>query len=147
MRMSEYGTARKEEKWKHTSTCTHDAKSGKHSFDARALHIIREHEFVRHELDQSSVDQDTSTNAVEDTVGDERGLAVWRVGLADTEADGDGDWGADCVAAGQEVRGPFLALRPWNCGESRAETETFECLVEDEDDVEGDELAAGYGQG
>ena len=102
---------------------------------------------MRHQLDQASVDQDTRTDGVEDTVHDECGLRLGRKRGPDTEANRNGNGRRDTVSETQKVRCPALAPWPWDLGETGAQTEAFKRLVEDEDNVERGELFAGDGEG
>lgn len=100
-----------------------------------------------HELDETSVDQDSSTDRVENTVHDQSRLRLGRECCPDAESDGNGNWSRDAVAKAEQVRCPALASRPWDLSETSAQAETFECLVEDEDDVECDEFITGDSEG
>lgn len=135
------------EKSHQASAETHGEEGGQDGLEAGALHVSGKHELVGHKLDETSVDKDTGTDAVEDTVGDEGSLAAGSKGRADTEADGDSDGSADGVTGTQEVRGPALGLGPGDSGETGTQTETLEGLVEDEDNVESVELFTRNGKG
>ena len=101
---------------------------------------------MRHELNQARVDQNARGNRVEHAVDQQRSAALGGEALPDTQADGDGDRRGDAVSEREEVGRPALGRWPWDFCEAGAETETFEGLVEDEHDVEGDELLAGDGE-
>ena len=100
-----------------------------------------------HQLDQTGVDEDTSTDGVEDAVHDEGGLRLGGEGGAYTKTDSNGDGSGETVSKTQEVWRPALGTGPWNLSETSAQTEAFERLVEDEDNVQGDELLTGDGEG
>jgi len=102
---------------------------------------------VRHQLHQSSVNQNTSRDGVENTIDDQRRLRTRRKRLPHPESDRDGDRGGDCVAGSEVVGRVTLAFRPFDRGEAGAQGQAFEGLVEDEHDVEGGEFGACYGEG
>lgn len=101
---------------------------------------------MRHELHQARVDEDAGRDGVENAAGDESALALRGVRLTDAEADSNGNGGREAVADGESVRSPALGYGPGDGGQTGAETEAFKGLVEDEDDVEGDELVARDGK-
>ena len=101
---------------------------------------------MSHELDETSVDQDTSTDAVENAVGDQSSLAARSEGLTNTKSDGNSDGSTDGIAETKEVRRPAFRIRPRNSSETSAQTETFKGLVENEDNIEGIELLTSNSQ-
>jgi len=94
------------------STKAHDKESGENSLNVGTLHVCGEHELVSHELDETGVDQDACTDAVEDTIGDEGGLASGGEGLTNTETNGNGNGSANGVAGAEEIRRPALGFGP-----------------------------------
>ena len=102
---------------------------------------------MRHQLHQAGVDEDAGGDAIEDAIDDERRLAAGGIGVAHAEPDGQGEGGAEGVGQAQPVGRVPLARGPGGGGESGAEAEALEGLVEDEHDVEGGELGAGDGEG
>lgn len=109
-----------------TSTKAHDKESGENSLNVGTLHVCGEHELVSHELDETGVDQDACTDAVEDTIGDEGGLASGGEGLTNTETNGNGNGSANGVAGAEEIRRPALGFGPLDSCETGTQTETFE---------------------
>lgn len=99
-----------------------------------------------HQLYQSSIDENTRADGIEDTVGEECSAALRWISVADTEANGDGEGSRQTVAETEQVWSPAFVLRPWDAGKPGTETEAFECLMEDEYDVECDEVV-GDGKG
>ena len=75
-----------------SSTKTHAAKSRQYFRHGSFPHFRIEHEFMGHELNQTSVDENTSRYRVEDAVHHEVCRAARHKGLSDTQSDGDGDW-------------------------------------------------------
>lgn len=126
-----------------TRACAHSAERRQHGFDRRLAHGIAEHELMSHELDEAGVDENASGDGVKDAVGDERGGRVGVEGFADAEADSNRDRSAEGVSNAEPVRSPAPSLGPRSRGETRAKTQAFECLVEDENDVESDKFGAG----
>ena len=102
---------------------------------------------MRHQLDQARIDQNARADAIEHAIHHQRRLAAGRVTIAHGQADGDGDRRRDAVPERQEIGRPALGGGPGRDGEAGAETEAFEGLVEDEDDVEDCEFGAGDGEG
>lgn len=91
-----------------TGTKAHKQEGCEDSLEAGFLHVGREHELVCHKLNKTSVDEDTCTDAVEDTVCNQSGLTARSEGLTDTETDGNGDGSADSIASTEKVRRPAL---------------------------------------
>ena len=102
---------------------------------------------MRHKLHKTSVDKNTSGDGIENTIRQQRSPALRRKRLAHAQTNSNGNRGRDAVAETKEVRGPALGRGPGDFSETGTQTEAFEHLVEDEDDVEGDEFLAGYGKG
>jgi len=102
-----------------TSTKDHEEESVEGPAHRPLLHVRREHELVRHKLDQPGVDQNASTDGVKDTVDQERCLALRRVRVADTQPDGYRKGGRQTVSETENVGSPMLRLRPWDCGKTR----------------------------
>jgi len=96
-------------------------------------------------LDKSSVDQDASTDGVQDTRYNVGGVRVRVVGRANTKTDGDRDWSGQTVCGAQEPWQPaFLGER--YSRHSSTNTKTLERLMENKDWVEGRELLANDAQ-
>ena len=102
---------------------------------------------MRHQLHQPRIDQDPRTNTVKHPIDQQRGLTPGGIRLPHTQAYGDGNRRRESVRQREEVWGPAFGIRPGGGCEAGSETEAFEGLVEDEDDVESDELGAGDGEG
>lgn len=98
---------------------------------------------MSHEFHQPSIYQDTCTDGIEDAVDDQSLLAVWSEGSGDTETDGNGNRSSDAVRTTKGPRHPPFAARPVCSCETRTKPETFERLVEDENNVEDVEVGAG----
>lgn len=99
--------------------------------------------------DDARIEQDTGGQGIQRRDGDHRGgvIAVERV--QDPQADGHTQWGDDAVSGRHEdlgrERSGGLGGEAGNAG---AEGETFEELVEEDDDEEGEvEGVAGYDEG
>jgi hypothetical protein len=101
---------------------------------------------VRHQLDQARVDEDTSGDGIEDTIHQQKSLTLWRKGGAHTKTDGDGNGCRKTIAKSKQVRRPSLRLWPRDFCKTSTETETLECLMENEDDIKSDELSARDGK-
>jgi hypothetical protein len=129
------------------SASRHRRKSAKHLFQRRILHVPAEHELVRHQLHQASINQNTSRDGIENTINDQRRLRTRRKRLPHAESDGDGDWRGNRISGAEVVGRVSFAFRPFDRGEAGAQGQAFEGLVEDEHDVEGGELGACYGEG
>ena len=103
---------------------------------------------MRHKLDKTRINENPRTNTIENPIYNKTRLRARDIRLSDPQADSDSNRGAERVAHAQDVRGPVVARDgPGGGGEAGAETEAFEGLVEDEDDVEGWEFGAGDGEG
>lgn len=99
-----------------------------------------------HQFDETGVNEDTGRDGIENTVDNEGGLRSRGVGFPDTQTDGDGDGSAETVRQTEDVGSPTAILGPRRDGQSRSKTETFEGLMENEDDEEGVEFRAGHSQ-
>ena len=88
---------------------------------------------MRHQLNEPGVEQDPRTDRVKDPIYDQRGLTLGGERLADAEADGDGNRSRETVRGSEEVGGPALGFGPGDGGDTAAETETLESLVEHQD--------------
>lgn len=100
-----------------------------------------EKEVSSQQLDKTSVDQDTSGNSIKDAGDDVRGERARVIRRADAEANGNCDGSRKAVGRTQEPGEP-AALLEGDGGETGADTEALEGLVEDEDGVEGREFIA-----
>lgn len=100
-----------------------------------------------HQLHQRRVDENARRDRVEHAVDDERRVPLWGVRVAHSEPNGDRDRGGQPVRDAQEVRGQSLGPWPWDGGQTGAQTQTLEGLVEDEHDVQRDKFLTGDRQG
>jgi hypothetical protein len=107
------------------------------------VHLLVEHKLVGHELHQTRVDEDAGGDGVKDTVDDERLVGARLERLVDAKAGGNGDGSGEAVDDTQDPRHPTLRLWPLGGGQTGAEAEALEGLVEDEYDVEDFELFSG----
>ena len=129
-----------------TGTQAHHPKRRQHDPQPRLPHHLAEHELVRHQLDQACVDQDAGGDGVEHSVDDQRCLASGRVRVPHPETDGQRDGRAEGIREPHPIWGVASALRP-RCGrQARSQSQAFEGLVEDEDDIQGCEFGAGDGE-
>ena len=102
---------------------------------------------MRHQLHQTSINQDPGTDAIKHPIDDQRRLAPRRIRHPQAQSYGNSDGRRKSVSDRKDIRRPEPILRPGSHCQSRAETEAFEGLMEDEDDVEGLEFLACDGEG
>ena len=101
---------------------------------------------MRHELDQARIDQDTGTDAIKHTIGNQRRLTAWCICRPHTQPNGNGKGRAQSITDRHDVRRPLLALWPWRSSQARAQAKPFKSLVKHQHDVEGGELGSRHGQ-
>ena len=99
-----------------------------------------------HEFYQPSVDQDTGTDRIKDTIDNQGLLAIRRECRRDAKTDGNGGRGSDAVCTTKNPRQPRFPAWPFGSCKTGTQTKTFKSLVEDEDDVEDIEVVAGDGK-
>lgn len=99
-----------------------------------------------HQLDQSGVYQDPCRDGVEDAVHDQRGLAVWIERRADAQTDCDCDWCRQSVSQGHQIWREALRFWPFHATQTGSKGESFERLMEYENDVECREFLSRYGE-
>lgn len=126
---------------------THHPKRTHHHPQPRPPHHATEHKLVRHQLHQARIDQDARTDRIKHPLHDQTPLATRRVTPPHGQAHRDRNRRRQAVPQREQIRRPAFRPRPGRGGETGAETEAFERLVEDEDDVEGVEAGAGDGEG
>ena len=101
---------------------------------------------MRHELNHTGVQEDTRTDGIEHTVDDQGSPSAGRVRMANAKSDSDSERGREAVTDCHQIRSPALRSGERNDSKTRAEGETLEELVEDEDRVQGFELLPGNRQ-
>lgn len=81
-----------------TSTDDHQPKCLERPAHRTLLHVWAEHELMGHELYETGVDENTSTDRVERAVDEKRSAGTRGETLTDTETNGNGDRCGDAVA-------------------------------------------------
>ena len=125
---------------KRTGTHTHHAKRSHDNPQPRPPHHTTEHKLVRHELDQARIDQNAGADAIEHALDNQRRLRPGRISPPETQAHRHGHRRRQAVPQAEKIRSPMSRLGPRRGRQAGTETEAFKRLVEDEDDVEGDEF-------
>lgn len=130
-----------------TSTNSHDNVGNNHTLEALVtLELVGEQELTGHQLDKTSVKQNTSRDGVKDTVDNLGSTEVLRVSVSDTKTNGNGNWSGQTVSGSQQPWSPSLVSWPWSSSDSGTQTQTFEELVEHNDWVQGLELVVSSGK-
>lgn len=119
------------EKSHQTSTKRHKPKRLERPTNRPILHVRAKHKLMRHELHQTGINQDTRTDRIKNAIGEKRSTGLWSKRLADTQTNGNSNRGGETVADAEKVRGPALGSGPGDFGETGAQTEALEHLVED----------------
>ena len=95
---------------------------------------------MRHKLHQARVYQYTRADTIKHALDHKSRLRTRRIRLPDPQAHRHRHRRRQPVPQGEQVRGPAFGFRPGRGRQSGPETQAFEGLVEDQDDVEGVEF-------
>ncbi|KFY93091.1 hypothetical protein V500_03916, partial [Pseudogymnoascus sp. VKM F-4518 (FW-2643)] len=118
----------------------HACKRRQDDANLTASHLLVKHEFVRHQLHQPGVDEDTRGDRVEDTVHQQHRTAVCAEALAHAKPDSDRQRCGDTVECTQHPRQPLLLDRPRRSSQPRPKTQPLKRLMEHEDNIQDHEF-------